>query len=114
MSSRRTWAASWRAFRGGGRQPGRAALLVLVSLVAAPVFLPAQESPRYTFVASVFDAMTRKPVVAAFAAALGTDRFATTDQNGSFRLTALPGGRHTIRRDLDRQPSRTLDRSHGE
>ncbi|NIM48770.1 MAG: TonB-dependent receptor plug domain-containing protein [Gemmatimonadales bacterium] len=97
MSNRSTRPASRRAFSGGGRLTGRAILLVLVSLVVVPLRLSAQESPRYTFVASVFDAMTREPVIAAFAAALGTDRFATTDQNGSFRLTALPRGTHTIR-----------------
>jgi hypothetical protein len=51
----------------------------------------------FTFVASVLDARTREPVVAAFAAALGTDRFATTDDHGSFRIDGLPGGEHTIR-----------------
>jgi hypothetical protein len=59
--------------------------------------LHGQDVTQHTFVATVFDAESGQPVVGAFAAALDTDRFGTTDRNGSFRIDGLPRGPHTIR-----------------
>ncbi len=56
-----------------------------------------QQPTHHTFVATVFDAESGDPVVGAFAAAVGTERFSTTDRNGSFRIDGLPSGEHTIR-----------------
>lgn len=59
--------------------------------------LHGQEITYHTFVATVFDAESGDPVVGAFAAALNTERFGTTDHNGSFRIDGLTSGPHTIR-----------------
>ena len=70
-------------------------LLALGGLSVSP--LHGQELTYHTFVGTVFDAESGDPVVGAFAAALGTERFSTTDRNGSFRIDGLPSGEHTIR-----------------
>jgi hypothetical protein len=51
----------------------------------------------FVFVASVFDAKSGDPVEAAFAAAMGTDQFAVSDRNGSFRIDGIPGGQQVIK-----------------
>lgn len=70
------------------------ALWAALGTTAPPL---AAQQPTHTFVASVFDRVTGEPVVAAFAAALGTESWAVTDRNGSFRLDGLTRGRHVIR-----------------
>lgn len=55
------------------------------------------DSAISSFVATVFDGSNAQPVQAAFASAMGTDVWTTTDHNGSFRLDPLPPGPHTIR-----------------
>ena len=74
---------------------GLVALFALGGLSVSP--LPGQELTHYSFVGTVFDAESGIPVVGAFAAAIGTNRFSTTDRNGSFRINGLPSGEHTIR-----------------
>lgn len=71
------------------------ALAIAWPLATAPRV--AAQDAAYTFVAGVFDGVTGRPVEAAFAAALGTDSWAVTDANGSFRLNGLTRGRHVIR-----------------
>jgi hypothetical protein len=76
------------------------ALVTSLCLTVLPGYAPAQSAPEPTissFVGAVFDATTSAPVQAAFASAMGTGVWATTDHNGSFRLDRLPPGTHTIR-----------------
>lgn len=77
------------------RVPAHLALLALLAIPATTA--KGQDVKSHTFVASVFDAASGEPVVGAFATALGTERFATTDHNGSFRIDGLPVGSHAIR-----------------
>ena len=70
---------------------------VFIASVAAAAGAHGQEAEKFTFVASVFDLQTRGPVIAAFVAAVEQDLITTTDRNGSFRLTGLIPGTHTIR-----------------
>ena len=77
--------------------PAGPLLVLLLTLAATALPLAAQDSLRYAFVGSVFDARSGDPVVAAFAAALGTDCFATTDEHGSFRIDGIPPGEQVIR-----------------
>ena len=69
----------------------------IATVVAAAPEVSAQEDEGITFVASVFDLQSRGPVIAAFVAAVEQDLITTTDRHGSFRLTGLNPGRHTIR-----------------
>ena len=75
---------------------GRVVAVSLGTLCAAAINVTGQEL-THTFVATVFDAQSRDPVVGAFAAAVGTERFGVTDRNGSVRIDGLPTGTHTIR-----------------
>ena len=83
-----------------GSRISLSAVLVVAGLLSPPrgaaQDTPTDDGPR-TFVASVFDAATGGPVVAAFVAAVEQDLVATTDRNGSFRLEGLWAGRHSIR-----------------
>ncbi len=56
-----------------------------------------QDTAAAAFVGVVFDAVSGDPVVAAFAAAMGSGQWASTDNNGSFRLDGLRPGSHTFR-----------------
>lgn len=80
-----------RAIRGALLTP----LLIAIPGVAVVHAQPPE--PTHIFVATVFDAQSRTPVVGAFAAAVGTDRFGITDRNGSVRIDALSDGVYTIR-----------------
>jgi hypothetical protein len=79
---------------GGDCVRAAAVLFALGGAAGAP--LQAQDLLYHTFVGNVFDAESGDPVVGAFAAALGTERFGTSDHNGSFRIDGLPSGEYTI------------------
>ncbi len=70
---------------------------LLGALVLSTAPAVAAQDATHTFVATAFDAVNGQPVEAAFATALGTESWAVTDRNGSFRLEGLSGGRHVIR-----------------
>ena len=76
---------------------GAQLVTVLLALPGNAAIHAQPPEPSHIFVATVFDAQSRTPVVGAFAAAVGTDRFGITDRNGSVRIDALPDGVHTIR-----------------
>ncbi len=96
-------------FSGFARRVGlkvRRALLVLPFLLTglwttASAQEPAEDSPPrtgpYVFIASTFDAVTGDPIEGAFAAVMGTDQFAVTDRNGSFRIEGIPAGQQAIK-----------------
>jgi hypothetical protein len=95
MSNTRNLLGSTRT--AGVSGPAGALTILLLALAATAPPLAAQDSLTYAFVGSVFDARSGDPVVAAFAAVLGTERFATTDQNGSFRIDGIPPGQQVVR-----------------
>ena len=84
-----------------GARLGRLGVAVGLLLGSTAVAGRAQDSTSvagsYVFVASVFDAWTGEPVEAAFAAAMGTEQFAVSDRNGSFRIEGIPGGQQIIK-----------------